>query len=490
MWFGRSPSDAERTEFANRRLALAVVTSGGDVPDFTYVCGAVFCGEPPGVPVTVSQLYIVRKALDYGSLVFIIAADDATQAHLGDEFVATTPAGPLRDSVLRRTGKVLPHECAEAIARHDAGPLPNASLEISLTGGALLCDQQRFLVQRAFNDCIAVTLSPLAGGRSASTFAVQAILRASEAGPRPLPFFVKLDSPAKIVAERQCYERFAENHIPWYLRPNLQAGRCVVGVEQGILVGSFVEQSESLWDAVLKGKGTRYVHALFEDTLMGWRRQGHRDPPSTGALASALSKVFQHTKISQTVLATAQQFGVTHSPKELWGALLNLPPQKWRRAPMHGDMHAENVRVRNNDAIIIDLANAEMGPMCADLASLDVWLAFQVPPEGHRSTRELWTKVVGSLYEPRGVNRLPAQEHSDAGLDWLLSSVRQIRMISMTVCESETEYATAVALYLLRRASYPSEGEDDEYRRAYAYWLGSMLVSSLSSRAQTAKEPV
>lgn len=276
LWFGASPSSAECAEFANRALDLVQVTNESN-PDFTYARGAVFCAHPPAVPIVASQLGAVRDALDHGLLVFLLASDDAVQIHVWGELPAIVRDGQkAADFIRRRTGTMRPHECAEAIARHDPGKPANSSLDIALVGSAILRTDHRFLIQRAFSDCVAVSLTSLDGGRSASTYLVQATLKASEAGPRPLPFFAKLDSSTKILAERSCYELYAETHIPWYLRPNLQPKRCIIGVDQGILVGSFVEQSESLWEAVLKGKGSRYIHALFEETLLGWRSQAYR----------------------------------------------------------------------------------------------------------------------------------------------------------------------------------------------------------------------
>lgn len=187
-------------------------------------------------------------------------------------------------------------------------------------------------------------------------------------------------------------------------------------------------------------------------------------------------------------VATPRQFlkgfGRTAQPAELWECLLNLEYRTWHDATMHGDMHPENVRVRSNDAIIIDLANARSGPLCADLASLEVWLSFQVPQNPlHRPDRTAWKKTVDELYTFDTVLRPPSNLSVGPGIDWLRSSLRQVRMIAATVCDTNEEYATATALYLLRRAAYPAQQdciEEDGFRRAYAYWLGARLVNHLA----------
>jgi Ser/Thr protein kinase RdoA (MazF antagonist) len=55
---------------------------------------------------------------------------------------------------------------------------------------------------------------------------------------------------------------------------------------------------------------------------------------------------------------------------------------------MHGDLHGENVRVRNGNAILIDFASVCSGPLTADLAALETCLAFELPPEERREDYE------------------------------------------------------------------------------------------------------
>ena len=148
-------------------------------------------------------------------------------------------------------------------------------------------------------------------------------------------------------------------------------------------------------------------------------------------------------------------------------------------------MHAENVRVRNNDAIIVDLANVRSGPLCADIASLECWLAFEVPNYLEQSPDlDTWRNAVRELFSPENIARPPGLASAEMSLDWLRACVRETRMIANTVCESDTEYATAIALHLLRRAQYVEDGDDeDAYRRAFGYFLGSQLVRWLTGKA-------
>lgn len=482
-WVGSPPTAEERLEFERRNLVIYTLAADS-VIDFNIARAVVYSASPPYVPVVSVHIGHLRTALDHGLMVYLLAADDAIQAYLLSVIPEAVRKGHLAMLVRSRTGSVPSFECAENIARHNAGRHANIDLQIQLPPDVYLDADQEFIVRRAFSDCTIVSLEPLSGGLSATAFFAQATLTASEVGPRPLPFFVKIDDAHKILTEVNNYELYATHHIPWYLRPNLDPSRCLQGVDRGILVGSFVEQSESLWQAVLNGKGPRYIHALFEDTLMGWRSQAYRRHPLKCSLANSLNGVFKWEKVPVQNVELAKQHGSVRSPQELWELLLNLPELNLRYAPMHGDMHAENVCVRNNDAIIIDLANARNGPLCADVASLEVWLTFQVPNSKKQiPDREVWMQVAKELFSPGEVTRPPRLASTDVGLDWLRGCIRQTRMIAGAICECDTEYPTAIALHLLRRAQYATENDEDAYRRGYAYFLGSQLVDWLTSEA-------
>jgi len=480
-WAGLPPSATETLEFERRRLTVRICDATSP-PDMNVARGLVFNARPPDVSAAVAGLQFMRAALDHGLMIYLVAADDAIQAYLQ----RSVPVGArprFGVSTIRiRTGDVSAHELAENIARHDAGRPANSLLDIQVPAGVVLLPRHEFLVRRAFSDCSTISIQPLTGGRSATAFIVQATLVASEAGPRPLPFFAKIDSAPKIFLEATNYELYALQHIPWYLRPNVDDSRSILGIEEGILVGSFVEHSESLWQAVLQGRGRRYIHALFEDTLMGWRSQAYRTTPTRTRIANVLRSVFSWEKVPAETVRLAAAVGNVAQPQVIWERLISLPDHEIRMSPMHGDMHGENVRVRNGDSIIIDLANVGIGPLFADLASLEVWLAFEMPRTALASADEArWQKLVTELFEPGRVLRPPALASRDQTLDWLTGCVRQTRMLAHAVCGSEVEYATAIALYLLRRAQYVDMSVDgDQHRRAVAYYLASQIVEWLS----------
>jgi hypothetical protein len=485
-WFGYPPSADEEREFANRELALRVSLPEDTIFNLDVARAVVFSGKPPYVNFACERLARAKEALNTGLMVCLLADDTSTQAHLEKHLPSPLDAR-LRDSVLRITGDRTSHRLAQAILTHEPGAAANRRLEIPPVPGISLNADDELLLMRAFSDSRRIVLRRLSGGLSAHTFFAQATLTFSEAGPRPMPFFVKLDEPTKISQELGNYEAYATQHIPWYLRPNVDPRRCFVGVNRGILVGSFVDRSESLWSVALKGDGARYIHSLFENTLMGWRGHADRLEMKRGTLATRLDGIFSYENVLPRYMEGATELGMLESPKAIWEHLLDLRNQQWREGIMHGDMHGENVRVRDSDAIVIDLERTRAnGPLSADLASLDVWLSFKIPTDAPLPERTVWTAVVADLYRPEAVRELPATEKVDVGLDWLRACIRQTRMIAAASCGCPSEYATAVAIYLLRRATRlpdafddPKRGEEDEYRRGHALYLGAKLVQAL-----------
>ncbi|WP_430702203.1 phosphotransferase [Mesorhizobium captivum] len=57
-----------------------------------------------------------------------------------------------------------------------------------------------------------------------------------------------------------------------------------------------------------------------------------------------------------------------------------LPPIRRRRALCHGDLHGENVRVRGGQAILIDFAAVDHGPLVIDPAALETALVLKRLP--------------------------------------------------------------------------------------------------------------
>jgi hypothetical protein len=468
LWAGAAARPEHRREHEQRGLLLREVDPSGVAAatlDYRFARGLVICAMPPGLPAAKKALSYIVSALDHGLQILVLVGDSVVHAFVLGCIEKDVPSGPARERIRYRLGAT-PHEVAEVFARHLPGPAVAPALaidapEIGLTG------QQRFLLQRAFSDCSAIRLTKLTGGRSALTLSVQATLSNSFAGPHPLPFFAKLDQAALIAAEQLCYERYADSHIAWYLRPNLQPGRCLIGSDAGILVGSFVPASESLWMLIVQGRARAAIQSLFTETLAGWRTEHAANRSEQGSIPPSLVGVFNPINVRKRYVKAAAELGFSFEPQAIWESLLNLPVRAWRKAPIHGDLHADNVRVRGSDAIIIDLAKATLGPLGADPACLEVWIAFQSPPAGYDIAAHRWRRTVEELFSYPFAGASDRDDSaSEAG--WLWAGVVQTRRVAL-MGNARADYAVILALYLLRRATFEPDAVDpvgDGYRRS------------------------
>jgi hypothetical protein len=258
------------------------------------------------------------------------------------------------------------------------------------------------------------------------------------------------------------------------------------------LVGRFAAGSQSLWEVAAVGHGPRHIRSLFAETL-GVLRQDRQvaDPDVHGSVIETLDTFCKHWRVPNDRVELARQFGgEVHSSATLWRKLLNLPSQRWLRSPIHGDMHANNVRVRKEDAIVIDFAHATRGPMCADLASLEVWLAFEWL-NGQHFDRNAWQCRVEQAYRPSDLMQICWDPADTAMAHWLLPCLHEIRMQATHCTLGADEYLRVLAVYLLRHATFPADRrsvDDDGFRRAYAYWLSNRLVMHLCQDQNLALE--
>lgn len=481
LWFGDTPSTAYSREFANRRLILKPVADSTLLPALAGVAAAVFVfPKRDGEASLQAAAAHVRTLVDYGARVDLIAPDDATmgrlQARLGSRL--GLPAVTVRTAPK-------PCDVAEGIARHPAGWKPRLDLEIFVAGNREpIRKADEPLFQRAFHHCRRIALVELTGGRSAArVFAVHMTVDRSDAGVWPQPAFVKLDRNDKIQREAQNYLEFAEKFIPFGLRPNIQD--VVVGAERSLLVGDFVDRSESLWDLARRNVAASAVTTLIDATLGGWRDQAYANDPVEGSVARAMvdAGLCDPARLRPSYPEMATEFGSTATPEAVWAELFALT-QRFRLSPVHGDLHGENVRVQNGRAILIDLASVARGPLTADLAALETWFAFELPPGEPEEHFEncAWRAEIDRLYAPSAFQHPPGPCDPTSDLAWMSTVVRQIRHMGIAAQCCSTEYQTAVAVQLLRRCQWDDGPTADRYRRGQGYAVAARLSHDATSR--------
>lgn len=486
LWFGKPPSETQ-TELVRQHGLTLVVQQAGQVPDFRFACAALFWATDGHFsPAAVCLRDHLRAALDDGAYVAVVISPSTNPERMQtvlQQFKSVDPNGTLETQYRPLTEPVDLHTLLHQVLLHAPGAARNVGLEF--TGDVELDEPSRFLLQRAFHDCISVELKSITPGFSkAETFIVRATLKDSFAGPEPRPFFAKMGDTAKLQVEMRAFQRFAEHHVPWYLRPNFVPGRIAYGVEQGILVGSFVPDSLSLGEAVRLDGGEKLISSLFTETLAGLRQQQQVTAIASQqySVVSALKEFCKRDRApAGRCQAAARMFGgAAVDADALWWRLIDLPERPWRSSAIHGDLHVENVRVRKSDAILIDFAHARVGPAAADLAQLEVSLAFDTM-EGDPQA-EYWRSIVDGLYSADGIRASLKRGAAAQGQPWIHRAVAQVRSFASASVTDPDEYMRVLAVYLLRQACYPASQKmtaHDEYRRTFAHWLACRLTANL-----------
>jgi hypothetical protein len=484
LWFGPSP-DQDVHEFKNRNLVLEINAANPE-NDFRFARAAIFKFDPEKQRRLITNLRTyAATAIDNGLTIMLIADDDTGQNGISHALTKFS----FSDECTRRTHPPM-SELAENAARHHAGPEDNPGLKISREVAESLSVEQRLLFRRAFWDCRGVVAQPLDGGRSGNVFCVYATFRDSEVGPRPLPFFVKIDLKHKILSELNKYKIFTEHFIPFSSRPNLDHSRCFVGSSHGIIVGNFVEHSETLWDLAIRGHANKAIHSLFDEALRGWHLQAYQEnsSPRNGNLYAALNpavgELVRAEEFTQQRVKDAFSLGATLKPDALVNLARSMPPVLHRSAPIHGDLHAKNVRVRNSDAILIDFYLTRIGPIAADPASLEATLLFSAVDEEDKYAT--WRKTVDALFKEEYLEHAPPPAKQPHPREWLWNCVRQIRLVALGMQTSKFEYAAVLGIYSLRCAMFKADYPEEELRRAYAYVLAERLLK-LAAKEHSSK---
>lgn len=383
-----------------------------------------------------------------------------------------------------------PFSVPEVVARFSPGPF--AKLHLTVESSMDLSPEEMLLVRRSFSDCKQIKLKQLSNGLSGRSFRAYARLDDEHMGSRrPLPFFVKFDKVDKIRKEWQNYRRLVESFIPFSQRPRLDENRTLLGYESGILVGAFVEQTEKFISCLQRGD-VAPIGSLFDEAFRGWRLQAYQDkdhePFAENAKTSIwrslteqlyvgdASPLISFERIRAERVKAASEFGEVLAAEKVKQVLEALPAVRHRRGPIHADLHPGNIFVHSDQAVVIDFEKTRLGPLSFDAAVLETALAFD--SQYDNGDFESWESTITQLYSGDMTTVAPPPADSPEKREWLWSSVRQIRVLTLANCITRTEYPTVLAIALFRRACFQIDKKDTEQfrRTAFGYYLACKLI--------------
>ena len=352
-----------------------------------------------------------------------------------------------------------------------------ASPTLQFRRPAKLGDEDALLLRRAFSEANQLHLTALTEGKSgASVFLVHARLNYGWASP----LFVKLGPREEIIQEHKIYVENVDPYVPFHLGPGLAQDRCCLGATRGLLVGDFVDESESLLDCAKTGRSSAALSSLFHRALRGWHgREIRRSPQTLWKYLDDRKMLLQGIPRSRLRRATKLAGAPAPQPTTLNQRIKAASAKMgYRLGWIHSDLNARNVRVRSSDAILIDFKDSNSGPLILDAASLEASLFVSGGPGQHEKQGDFarWRRSVEPLYK-KPLEMAPARAAPASRWSWFYDAVRQIRMHAREVEQAQGQYSVALGWALARKACKQETFRGPEADvRALAYVLAERVL--------------
>jgi hypothetical protein len=356
-----------------------------------------------------------------------------------------------------------------------------------------LKQDEKLLVCRAFQKAEELHIRELKSGFTPSrVFLAYEKMRVSSIAHWTQPRLVKIGESNNLANEIKAMKEVSP-FVPFELRPNLEV--YIEGFSKSVYVADFVEKSESMLEAARAGRAEAAISNLFNRTLQLWRdRAWQCTPPSIESLALAAKRleIIYPDIIENEYLESVLIEDAAIDVNTLWATLVDISFEH-RAATIHGDLHGDNIRVRGDDAILIDLGAVkgtdEYGkgaPICFDVAMLEVALVFTCTDDENRKdqfNQPEWENAIRRFYDLNAILNPPKPNPKPKQDDyfWLFGCLRRVRAFGIYEQSDKHEYAIALVIAMWRLCKFPSLSQTDRGRRVIALDIGAKLISQIEA---------
>jgi hypothetical protein len=495
LWYGASPLPGLRHKLEIRGLKLFENPDKGEIPD--QVLGstliAVFdhSGEDKSNIHLDAYTRLLPLFVNHGLRVLILSSRDRKHA-IEEDLKRLYPDFSWDEEIVFLTDlKGINFDSIISFRR----PQRWVNIRIvRLDHSEELKQEERLLVRRAFQKAEEVHIRELKSGFTDSrVFLAYEKRKESSIAHWTQSRLVKIGDRKNIAYEIKAMKEVSP-FVPFELRPNLEVH--IEGFSRSVYVADFVEKSESMLEAARGGRAETAISNLFNRTLQLWRdRAWQCIPQSKESLALAAERlkiispdVIQKEYLDSVTLDEDAGFDVN----ALWSSLVEISFEH-RAATIHGDLHGDNVRVRGDDAILIDLGAVkgtdEVGkgaPICFDVAMLEVALVFTCTEEENRNEKfeqPKWETAIRQFYDLKAILS-PPKPNSEPKHDeyfWMFGCLRRVRAFGIYEQSDNHEYAIALVIALWRLCKFKSQSNADKGRRVVALDIGAKLIRQIEA---------
>lgn len=276
--------------------------------------------------------------------------------------------------------------------------------------------------------------------------------------------------------------------VPFELRPNLDLS--AFGFNKAAYTADFVDRSESLLEVARDGRADAAISNLFTRTLELWRGQAWRCALSSESLVSSAARLEMVAigKILPKYLDAKRIQDAKHDFNALSAELDKIRfPHKV--ATIHGDLHGDNVRVRGDEAVLIDLGAVkgtdkvgEGAPLSFDVAMLEVSLIFTCTDQENDTgdfDQVEWENSIRAFYALDKIKNSPPRPGPPSEDSWRYGVLQRLRGFSGYDQSDQVEYAIALVIAMWRWCKFEPLSKADLGRRVAALAISAQLVEEI-----------
>ncbi|MGN7985494.1 hypothetical protein [Burkholderia sp. 22313] len=492
IWYGVAPLPGTREKLEIRGLQIMENPPSESVKDpLLGTTSVVVANELSADSNEMAALCkLIPRFIDHGIRIVFLAEDRAERLRIREQtLMQVSPVYPWDREV--RFAPNLKGIHFDHIIRFERGPKWTGCHIKEIGPEEKLTEEERRLVDRAFPKAQEIHLRKIAPGFSGSKvfMAYEKRLEAeSSVAHWTQPRLVKINKRELLGKEVRAME-VVSPFVPFELRPNLE--RFVEGFHKAVYVADFVDKSESLLDAARAGRAEAAISNLFNRTLHRWRDRARQTimPDEPLVTAAERLRMVSPQEIQHEYLDSEPIQREKIDPLALWQSLKDIKFPH-RVATIHGDLHGDNVRVRGDDAILIDLGavkgDTEVGmgaPLCFDVAMLEVALVFT-----YRGSEDgpdvfdqsVWRNEIAPYYTLDAILSSCAHAELEPKPDsWLFGCLQRIRAFGIYEQSDSFEYPIALVVAMWRWCKFQAVSNADRGRRVVALELGAKLIEEI-----------